>query len=149
MRCGGEHTVGARWSSSEYVFYFVCYHSGRTRGHYSGPGRNRKHIFLCNQHYARWRETYERPFAGWSNGSETWAHPHSAWLIRKSSEALDPRRSWAGVLGSSGSCSVLLSVSNLADPQEVGVPGWLALVWLSAESAQIWGDWKQKKSWCV
>ncbi len=61
-----------------YVFYFVRNHSGQTPGRYSGPVRNRKHIFLCTQHYARWRETYERPFAGWSSGSETWAPPPSA-----------------------------------------------------------------------
>ncbi len=37
----------------------------------------------------------------------------------------------------------------LTSPPEVGAPGWLTLVWLSAESAQIWGDWKQKKSWSI
>ncbi len=122
-----------------YVFYFVHCHSGRTPGRYSGPVRNQKHTFLCTQRYARWRELYQRPFAGWSSGSETRAPPPSAWLIRKTSEVLDPRRSWAGVLGASGSCSILLSVSALylADPLEVGAPGWLVLVWLSAESPQI------------
>ncbi len=56
--------------------------------------------------------------------------PPSAWLIRRISEALNPRRSWAGVLGASGRGSVVPSVSALylADPQEVGAQGWLALV---------------------
>ncbi len=30
-----------------------------------------------------------------------------------------------------------------------GLRGGWRWFWLSAESAQIWGDWKQKKSWCV
>ncbi len=44
--------------------------------------------------------------------------------------ALDPRRSWAGVLGSPGRGSIVLSVSALylAEPQEVGAQGWLALI---------------------
>ncbi len=52
----------------------------------------------------------------------------SAWLIRRTSEASDPRRSW--VLGASGRGSVVPSVSALylANPQEVGAPGWLAMV---------------------
>ncbi len=63
------------------------------------------------------------------------APPLSAWLIRRSSDAPDPRQSWVGVLGTSGRGSVIPSVSALylADPQE----------------AQVWGDCKQHKSWCV
>ncbi len=66
---------------------------------------------------------------GWSGGSETRAPPLSAWLIRRTSEALDPRQSWAGVLGSSGRSSVVPNMSALypVDPQEVGAEGWLAL----------------------
>ncbi len=37
-----------------------------------------------------------------------------------------------------------LAPSILLTPQ-----GWLSLVWLSAKSAQVWGDSKQQKSWCV
>ncbi len=63
----------------------------------------------------------------------------------------DTRRSWAGVLGASGKGSVVLSMSTLylADPPEFGTPGRLALVKLSAESAQVWADWKQRKSWSI
>ncbi len=58
------------------------------------------------------------------------APPLSDWLIRRTLEGLDPRQSWAGVLGASGRGSVVPSVSALylADPQEVGAQGWLALV---------------------
>ncbi len=42
---------------------------------------------------------------------------------------LDPRRSWAGFLGASGRGSIVPSLSTLylADPQEVGAQGWLAV----------------------
>ncbi len=45
-------------------------------------------------------------------------------------EALDRRRSWARVLGTSGRGSVRPSISalSLINPQEVGAPGWLPLV---------------------
>ncbi len=49
-----------------------------------------------------------------AGGSETRAPPLSAWLIRRTSEAPDPRRSWAGVLGASGRGSVMPSVSALS-----------------------------------
>ncbi len=67
---------------------------------------------------------------GWSGGSETRAPPLSARLIRRTSEALDPKRSWAGILGASGRGSIVPSVSALyiADPQEISAQGWLALV---------------------
>ncbi len=57
------------------------------------------------------------------------APPLSAWLIRRTSEMPDLRRSWAGVLGALGRGSVLLNVRALypADPQDVGAQGWLAL----------------------
>ncbi len=66
-------------------------------------------------------------------------------------KAPDPRGSWAGVLCASGRGRVVPSVSalHLADPQEVGAQGWLALAQLSAELAQAKGDWKQQKSWCA
>ncbi len=90
----------ALWEAEKEVYsllkmfvYFVRYHSGRTPGRRSRPVRNRKQIFLCTQHSARWREAHERPFAGWSGGSETRAPPPSAWLIRKTSLGADPRRS--------------------------------------------------------
>ncbi len=58
------------------------------------------------------------------------AHPLSAWLIGRTSEAPDPRWSWAGVLGASGRGIIMPSVSalHLANPQAFGAPGWLALV---------------------
>ncbi len=54
----------------------------------------------------------------------------AAWLFRRISVVPDPRRSWAGVLGASGRGSVVPSVSAvyLADPQEFGTLGRLALV---------------------
>ncbi len=66
----------------------------------------------------------------WSSGSKTRAPPLSTWLFRRISEAPDPRQSWAGGLGTSGRGSVVPSMSALylGDPQEVGVPGRLALV---------------------
>ncbi len=62
-------------------------------------------------------------------GKRLGAPPLSAWLIRRTSEMPDPRRSWAGVLGASGRGSVVLNVRALypADPQDVGAQGWLAL----------------------
>ncbi len=84
--------------------------------------------------------------AGWSGGNETQAPPLSAWLIRRTSEALDPKWSWPGSLvlqEEVASCWAWAS-SILPTPQ-----GRLALVCLSAESVQVWGDCKQQKSWCV
>ncbi len=56
--------------------------------------------------------------------------PLSAWLIRRTSEAPDSRQSWAGVLGASGSGSIMQSVKALylAYPQEVWAQGWLVLI---------------------
>ncbi len=75
-----------------YVFYFVCYQSD-TWALLRASEEPKIHFCLHPAFPARWRETHERPFAGWSGGSETRAPPPppSAWMIRKTSEALDPR----------------------------------------------------------
>ncbi len=46
-------------------------------------------------------------------GTTVGRNPLSAWLIRRTSEAPDLRRSWAGVLGASGRGSVVPSVGAL------------------------------------